>query len=103
MSQPRFALVVFFDIKPDHVEAFRRRVLQQASDSLRLEPDCHQFDVAIDPAEPNRVVLYETYTDAAAFDTHTKTEHFADFQATVGDMIASKQVSKLDLVSQHDA
>lgn len=102
MSQPRFVIAVFFDIKPEHVDAFRRRVLQQASDSLRLEADCHQFDVVIDPQNPQRFFLYETYTDAAAFDAHTKTEHFADFQSCVGDMIASKELHKLELLPQND-
>lgn len=98
MTTPTFAIVVHFEIKPDHAEAFLARVKQQASDSLAKEPGCHQFDVLIDPQDPTKVSLYETYDDANAFESHIQTSHFADFNAVVGEWIANKQLLKLDLL-----
>ncbi len=95
---PTFAIAVTFVIKPDCVERFRTRVLQQAADSLEKEPGCTQFDVHVDESKPNVFFLYETYADAAAFDEHRATAHFADFGKTVADWVESKQLSRLNIL-----
>jgi quinol monooxygenase YgiN len=100
MNHPTFAIVVTFQIKSQYVEPFVARVQQQASDSLRLEEGCHQFDVLIDETNPAIVVLYETYTDAKAFDVHRATSHFADFNEVVTPWIASKEVRRLKLLEE---
>ena len=64
----------------------------QARNSLRLEPDCHQFDVCRDPEDPGEFFLYEVYASAAAFETHQQTNHFAAFVTRVGDMVEEKTV-----------
>ena len=92
---PSFAIAVTFHIKPEFAESFLTRVRQQASDSLRLEEGCHQFDVWVDESDPNVVFLYETYTDAAAFDVHRSTPHFADFGQTIADWVISKELRRL--------
>lgn len=98
MTKPTFAVAVTFEIKPDKIESFIDRVKQQARDSVRLEPGCFQFDVLVDSSDPNIVVLYETYTDPAAFETHKATDHFADFDRAVTDLVVSKQVRCLTLL-----
>lgn len=95
MSQPTFAITVTFHIKPEHVDSFRMRVLQQARDSVEKEASCHQFDVHVDESDPAVFVLYESYADAAAFADHKKTPHFLDFDATVGAWVQSKDVRRL--------
>ena len=45
MQTPTFAIAVTFEIKPECVELFRRRIQQQAKDSITQEPGCCQFDV----------------------------------------------------------
>ena len=45
-----YVVVVEFTIKPGFAGRFRERLRQQARDSLELEPECHVFDVCIDPA-----------------------------------------------------
>lgn len=101
MEQPTFAIVVFFQIKPDFVEPFRQRVLQQARDSVQLEEGCHQFDVLEDEQNANTIVLYETYRDAAAFAVHRSTPHFEDFNRTVSDWVESKQVHRLNFLGNN--
>ncbi|TWU15416.1 putative quinol monooxygenase [Allorhodopirellula heiligendammensis] len=98
MSQPTFAIAVTFRIKPEHVDAFQTRVLEQARDSVDREPGCHQFDVLVAESDPATFALYETYTDAAAFADHKLTPHFLDFDATVSDWVESKDVRRLMLL-----
>lgn len=85
-------VTVRFTIRSGREEEFHAAVLDQARNSLRLEPECHQFDVCRNPDHAGEVFLYEVYTDAAAFDAHQKTDHFAGFGARVRDMVEEKAV-----------
>ena len=71
------ALFVTLDVRPALREKLMAAITAQAAASLDREPSCLQFDVCIDSADPNRVLLYQVYEDEAAFDAHGKTPHFA--------------------------
>ena len=80
-----YVVTVEFTIKPEFVEPFRERMLQQARDSLTGEQDCHVFDVCIDAQREQIVFLYEVYSDRSAFDVHLNSAHFIDFDLAVRD------------------
>ena len=88
-----YVVVVEFTIKPEFAARFRERVRQQARDSLELEPECHVFDVCIDPARDEFVLLYEVYSERGAFDAHLQSAHFIDFDNKVRDWVESWQVA----------
>ncbi|WP_343615960.1 putative quinol monooxygenase [Novosphingobium sp.] len=87
---------VEFVVMAQHRAAFLERVLGQARDSMALEPACQRFDVATDGRHDDRVLLYEIYDDAAAFDAHLASAHFKAFDAEVTPWILSKKVELLD-------
>ena len=91
-----YVVIVEFTIQPGHAAAFKQRVMQQAMDSLEHEADCHVFDVCFDPGRENFVLLYEVYTDKAAFDAHLASAHFLDFDATVRPWISDKKLVLLE-------
>ena len=91
-------VLVEFVIRPEHAPAFRERVLQQAKDSLELEPNCRQFDVSSAPEAANSFVLYELYDATEDFLAHLETAHFKAFDAEVADWIEKKTVRQLSLV-----
>jgi autoinducer 2-degrading protein len=93
-----FTLIVHFVIKPEHAEEFLAAVVRQAINSKQQEPACLQFDVNRSPSDPTHFFLYEVYINAAAFDAHKQTLHFADFSKTVADMIQSKEVTFFDRI-----
>ena len=95
-----FAVIVTFTLKPGAMQAFMPLITENAATSLRVEPGCHQFDVATDPARPDDVFLYELYTDASAFEAHLATEHFIAFDAAVAEHIAAKDVKTYSRVIQ---
>ena len=90
-----FVVTVVFEIAPDRVEAFRDAVDAQAAASL-TEAGCHRFDVSED-VDRGRVLLYELYADAGAFDLHLATPHFAHFDAAVRDWVLAKTVDTWQL------
>ena len=91
-----YVVLVEFTTRAQHFENFLQRVQQQAKDSLDLEPDCHLFDVCTSAERDSYVLLYEVYTDRAAFDAHLASAHFHDFDETVRDWVSDKKVSILE-------
>jgi len=88
-----FVVTVEFVARLEHAVAFTRRVLRQAEDSLDREDECHVFDVCADPTRPERIFLYEVYSDEAAFLAHLGSEHFKAFDSEVAGWVAEKNVT----------
>jgi (4S)-4-hydroxy-5-phosphonooxypentane-2,3-dione isomerase len=84
-------VAVLYEIKPESREAFRDAILKNAAASLRDESECHRFDVSFSP-DGLRCFLYELYTDEAAFDSHRRTEHFAEFFQVAQEAAAGKRL-----------
>lgn len=78
-NQADFIVIARFPVKPEQRQAFLEHAREDARQSLREEPGCHQFDILIAADDDNTVVLIEAYTDRAAFDAHTKMPHFQPF------------------------
>lgn len=98
-----YAIIVDFRVKPGTKEEFRRLIDDNARASAKRELGCRRFDVLEPHGEPDRVVLYEIYDDRAAFDVHTKTEHYARFNAESAKLVASKSVIATELVCEGSA
>ena len=88
-----YVVMVEFRLKPGMSERFRQMINENARASVRDEPGCRQFDVVVPDGEPDSVVLYEIYDDAAAFAAHMKTSHFASFDRDSAPCIAGKKVT----------
>lgn len=94
-----YVITVDFTIHPQHLAAFMPLMLENARISRETEAGCRRFDVCRDPAQPERVFLYELYDDRAAFDAHLAAGHFKAFDGTVKTMVKSKAVHAYELVS----
>lgn len=53
--------------------------------ATRAEPGCLQFDACRAADDPDAFVLYERYSDEAAFDSHRASPHFQRYIA--GDVV----------------
>ena len=93
-----YVVLVEFRLKPGMSERFRQMINENARASVRDEPGCRQFDVVVPDGEPESIVLYEIYDNAAAFDAHKKTPHFASFDRDSAALVASKKVTLGSLV-----
>ncbi|MFL6565202.1 MAG: putative quinol monooxygenase [Burkholderiales bacterium] len=85
-----FVLQVNLRIKPENVEAFMTKALENAREA-RKEPGCKQFDVLVDPKDATRVMLYEIYNDEQAFEAHQQTPHFKKYVAEAVPLLASRE------------
>ena len=85
-----FVLSVDLRIKPENVETFLAKAVENAAAS-RKEPGCRQFDVLVDPKDRTQVMLYEVYLDQKAFDAHQQTPHFKKYLAEAVPLLASRE------------
>lgn len=88
-----FVVTVNFEVAPEFESQFGDAMLEQAQNSVEMEPDCHVFDVCTASDNDCSFYLYEKYTNAAAFDTHLASDHFKAFNTTVTPWVTSKTVS----------
>jgi quinol monooxygenase YgiN len=85
-----FVLQVNIRIKPANVRDFMAKVAENAA-AARSEPGCRQFDVAVDPNDETRVMLYEVYDDDKAFEKHQQTEAFKKYLAEAVPLLESRE------------
>ena len=75
-------MIAVLDAKPGLVDAFRTAIVELVR-QVREEPGCLTFTAYEARDTPGRFYLYEVYTDAAAFDTHLKTDHVRAFISAI--------------------
>jgi autoinducer 2-degrading protein len=85
-----FVLSVDLRIKPENVESFIAKALENAAHS-RKEPGCKQFDVLVNPKDRTHAMLYEVYLDEKAFEAHQETAHFKKYLAEAVPLVASRE------------
>lgn len=94
-----FVVVVDWAVEPENAGIFSDMLEAQARISLQVEPACRQFDICRDVNRPGQFLLYEVYDDAAAFDLHLQTPHFASFSDQAAPLTLSKQVRTLERIA----
>jgi len=93
-----FVLVVRFTLHPGAADRFMPLIIANATESIRLEPGCLQFDVAQSPEDSSLFLLYEVYEDAAAFAVHREMDHVKAFFKEADAMIADRTMYVLDRI-----
>jgi quinol monooxygenase YgiN len=89
----KVALVVEFDIKPEHRQAFEEIIRFHAKRTLEQEEGCVSFEVLIPQNDDNKVFLFECYRDAAAFEVHGKSPLLAETRGKYKDMIENRRIT----------
>jgi len=90
----RFVITVDFLLHPGALREFLPLMVENANKSHDLEPGCERFDVLLPKEAADRVLLYEIYTDKAAFGEHLKAAHFLSFDSATKSMIKEKKVAE---------
>jgi quinol monooxygenase YgiN len=71
-----YVIIAPIQIKEGSKDEFLAALLPNAQGAANTEPGCLRFDVIQDAGDPNRVWVYEVYTDEAAFRAHGQSEHY---------------------------
>ncbi|WP_421506268.1 putative quinol monooxygenase [Erwinia rhapontici] len=83
--------LVVVDVKPEFQEAFKRIVLPEMAESIRIEQGVLAMYAATDVNKKYRWYFYEIYASEAAYQQHRQTPHFRDYIAQTAHMAVSKE------------
>jgi (4S)-4-hydroxy-5-phosphonooxypentane-2,3-dione isomerase len=97
---PLLVNVVEYDIVPGQVDNFLAALKENGAASVK-EPGCREFDIAVSQMDPNHVLIFEVYNDAAAAQAHRETDHFKKYAATTKDMIAKREVRSFSSIAMN--
>ena len=79
------------EVKPERLEAFVALARSFAAECLAREPGCRQFQVVRLQSASPRVLFFEAYDDASAFDAHRTSDHLVRFKVAFRDMVTGEQ------------
>jgi len=84
----KFAIIATIEIEPGHRAEVVPLLMAHRERSLKGKPSTLQFEVLLPHEEDNKVLLYELYKDAAAFEEHRNAASIARFRTETSGMIA---------------
>src|SRR5271167_3050851 len=92
MLMSRLMIVVEFEVKPEHRDAFVE-LMKNHTRLSRTEDGCQQFDVLLPQNDLSRVLLIEAWRDQAALDVHAKVPRMAQNQETYGPWLIGRKAT----------
>ena len=87
-------VLVHVTVRPEALAEFEPAILENAAASVATEPGCVRFEVSRREDDPSAWMFYEVYTDAAAFEAHRASAHFAKYAAVADRAVTSKTVAR---------
>lgn len=85
-----YVIIAEFRTREGAAETFLARLRRHAELSLQ-EPGCHVFDICRDTEEPRSIVLYEVYSDAAAYAAHQAAPYYPLFREWAPPLLELKE------------
>ena len=89
----RLMIVVEFEVKPEHRDAFVELMKNHARLS-RAEDGCQQFDVLLPQEDQSCVFLVEAWREQAALDAHLKLPAMARLRETFTPWVISFKATR---------
>jgi (4S)-4-hydroxy-5-phosphonooxypentane-2,3-dione isomerase len=99
-SGPLYINAVDLDIVPAELDKFMVAIKENGAASMS-DPGCREFDIIVSQKDPNHVLLFEVYDNAAALDVHRATDHFKTYMAVTGPMIAKRDARAFSSVAMY--
>lgn len=65
-------------------------LIEDLVEQSQAEDGMIDYRAAKDVSDPNLVRFFEQYEDEAAFESHSQTEHFQEFEAALPDLLAGE-------------
>lgn len=95
---PKFALIASIEVTPGRKDEFVRLLLAHRARCLESEPGTLRFDVLLPQQDAGAVMIYELYSDEAAFDVHSNGPSLARLKEEAAGMMAKVSGTRCDLV-----
>ena len=77
------------EIDPGQLPAYRNALKKEIATSIRVEPGVLSLYAVSVKDQPSQVIIFETYKDQAAYESHLQTPHFKKYKAETQGMVKS--------------
>lgn len=75
-------------------------LIADLAERSQAEPGIIEYRPTTDVEDPNTVRFFEQYEDEAAFEAHSQTDHFQEFEAALPDLLAGEpEVTRFEVYS----
>jgi (4S)-4-hydroxy-5-phosphonooxypentane-2,3-dione isomerase len=91
-------VAVDLDIAPGQIDNYLAAIKENGAAAVK-EPGCREFNISVSEKDPNHVLLFEVYDNAAALEAHRATDHFKKYAATVKEMVAKRDIRTFSSVA----
>ena len=91
-AQAQYVRLAELEIDPAQLEALKAAVTEGVQAAVHVEPGVLVLYAVYEKDNPNRVRVFEMYTDAAAYAARLETPHFKKFRATTDKMVLSRKL-----------
>ena len=91
-TQAQYVRLAELEIDSAQLDAFKTAITEGVQAAVHSEPGVLALYVVYEKDNPNRVRVFEIYTDAAAYATHLETPHFKKFRASTDKMVLSRKL-----------
>jgi quinol monooxygenase YgiN len=99
-SGPLLVNAVDIDVAPGQIDNYLAALKENGAAAVH-EPGCREFDITVSQKDPNHVLIFEVYDDAAALDAHRQTDHFKKYAATTKEMVAKRDARSFSAVAMN--
>jgi quinol monooxygenase YgiN len=100
-SGPLQVNAVDIDVVPGQIDNYLAALKENGAAATVGEPGCREFDILLSQKDPNHVLIFEVYNDAAAAQAHRETDHFKKYAATTKDMVAKREARGFSSVAMN--
>ena len=84
------------EIEPSFHQAYLEILNEEASESVRLEPDVISIFPMVQKENPNQIRILEIYADKTAYEAHLKTKHFLKYKTSTIKMVKSLKLIDME-------
>jgi autoinducer 2-degrading protein len=95
---PKLAISGTIEIVPGRRKQLLPLLMAHKARCLKDEPGTLQFEVMAPHEDETKVLLYEVYQDAAAFDTHVNGQSIAKFREEAAGLMGKISLTRCALV-----
>jgi quinol monooxygenase YgiN len=88
--------IAVLEIDPAQLEPYKALLREEIDASIRLEPGVLSLYAVSLKEYPARVRIFETYADAAAYNSHLQTPHFQKYKKGTQHMVKSLRLLETD-------
>src|SRR4051812_44370609 len=91
-TQPPYVRIAELEIDPAQMERFKDATKEVGETSVRVEPGCLVLYAVSEKENPARVIVFEIYRDADAYQSHIQAPHFKQFRTATDNMVKSRKL-----------